>query len=420
MYVTIKGIKIKLSDFLLFLSLLFVSSTLPISGKPNSISIIVAVIVLLFYHFSTQFKMVQINIFISSALVFFFLYLVSSILSVNSRSGMFELEKKLSVLFIPLIFTLKNAFSIRSVKWILYAFVSSSLLYVCFYLLRLYFHNPLETIFFVEKDGFNIRRALDMYYGIHPTYISMYLLFASTILYYSASKIRDRYLTILFYLVSLFFYGLIFSLGSRIVIISTIVTMFIFFVLDINRQNITKKIVLLISLILIFLIVYKLTPSMQHRFDEVLSTPKTGPYTKLEMNSTNIRFAILHCSKVLNLEVNYFSGFGVGDAQDKLNQCFEESGWTSDILNYDFHNQYMQTYFELGLIGLVSLLALFIIPTVIGIREKNYLLLIFLVQFGIISSTESTLANQQGVVFFIFMTCLLLKFKDDDLKITLR
>ena len=153
MYVTIKGIKIKLSDFLLFLSLLFVSSTLPISGKPNSISIIVAVIVLLFYHFSTQFKMVQINIFISSALVFFFLYLVSSILSVNSRSGMFELEKKLSVLFIPLIFTLKNAFSIRSVKWILYAFVSSSLLYVCFYLLRLYLHNPLETIFFVETLG---------------------------------------------------------------------------------------------------------------------------------------------------------------------------------------------------------------------------------------------------------------------------
>lgn len=73
------------------------------------------------------------------------------------------------------------------------------------------------------------------------------------------------------------------------------------------------------------------------------------------------------------------------------------------------HNQFIDTTISAGIIGLLLLLAYFVIPLVLWIKERRFDMLFFSFLFlvGFNAMFESVFEVQKGIIFFCFFNCLL-------------
>jgi O-antigen ligase len=78
---------------------------------------------------------------------------------------------------------------------------------------------------------------------------------------------------------------------------------------------------------------------------------------------------------------------------------------------YNFHNQYLQTFGEIGIFGFLLLFFLLASPFILSIRNKDYLAMSFLIIVGASFLTESMLERQAGVAFISFFYTLLIILK---------
>lgn len=108
-------------------------------------------------------------------------------------------------------------------------------------------------------------------------------------------------------------------------------------------------------------------------------------------------------------------GVSPGDNQQYLNDKIkayhlytgDPSKGTTGYLNYEYHNQYMETLVGCGLIGLSILLSILIYTFTKAIQQHNILLVAYLFIFCICFLTEAVLEMEIGVVGFTFFNYLL-------------
>jgi len=107
-------------------------------------------------------------------------------------------------------------------------------------------------------------------------------------------------------------------------------------------------------------------------------------------------------------------GYGVGDAKSELNRALKDCDaefWNGERnvpiyeKNHNFHNQYLQTWAEVGVLGFLLLIFLMIRPFFLKDQHPLFLIFLGLTIIGFI--TESMLERQAGVVFIAFMYPLL-------------
>lgn len=141
------------------------------------------------------------------------------------------------------------------------------------------------------------------------------------------------------------------------------------------------------------------------RFDEDVSNEMQT--TEDGVPQKNSRFFIWE------MAFNAFSeqpviGVGTGDVQDALNHQYEEVGYTFALVReYNAHNQYLQTAVTGGAIGLIALLMCFLLPFVSAIKERDVVLLLWLVTVAGVILTESYFVRFHGVFVFASVTPLL-------------
>jgi O-antigen ligase len=75
---------------------------------------------------------------------------------------------------------------------------------------------------------------------------------------------------------------------------------------------------------------------------------------------------------------------------------------------YNFHNQYLQTFGKIGVFGLLILCYLLAYLFILSIKRQDYLTVFFLFIVGASFLTESMLERQAGVAFFSFFYSLLI------------
>lgn len=112
-------------------------------------------------------------------------------------------------------------------------------------------------------------------------------------------------------------------------------------------------------------------------------------------------------------EAIFWSGFGLDASYSKI----EEKGVQYHLFLGDenqegyqkmnFHNQYIQTFAELGVFGFLLLLIMLALSIRNAIDSKNYLHISFSVLMISLFFTESFLWRQRGITFFIVMYCIL-------------
>ncbi len=113
--------------------------------------------------------------------------------------------------------------------------------------------------------------------------------------------------------------------------------------------------------------------------------------------------------EMLQDESIFFTGFGLDAAQTKIQNKVKEHHLHHSYGVYNFHNEYVQIFSELGFFGFLILVCMLFISITNGIRNKDFVHIAFSVTMIVLFLTESFLSRQRGIIFFIVLYCLLNK-----------
>ena len=111
-------------------------------------------------------------------------------------------------------------------------------------------------------------------------------------------------------------------------------------------------------------------------------------------------------------------GYGIGDATKELNLALKDCDalfWNGEknvpihAKKLNYHNQFLQTWAEVGILGFLLLAFLMIRPFFLKNQHPLFLIFVALTLIGFL--TESMLERQAGVVLFAFMYPLLAHLK---------
>lgn len=404
------NIEVSTTRNIVFLTFLLVAISLPFSIKINSICIIIAFLAVVIQHLIFKKRLeIKYPVIFYSSIGLFAIHVLSLLYTEDIKQGTFEIEKKLSLLIFPFVILTQNKLSFSRTKTLLLGFSISTIIFLFIQLVRLYFHDPLERVFFVEENGFNLRRAFDMYYDIHPTYLSLYLLFSACVMGYYVLLTGKLWFRSFLTILALICVGFVIALASRIVIACMIMLIPFFIIYHVGWKRRRELCYAVVGLAIVFFVAYSLTPSIKDRFKEVISTESKPPLSKSEMNSTNIRIAVWGCTKHLLSENNLILGLGIGDVQNAMDDCFKQQNWAKELYEskYNLHNQYLQTLAGVGIFGMMLLIIIFLYCGYLAITARNQLLLALMLIICICCLTETVLGTQKGTVFYFFFSNLL-------------
>ncbi|MGK4566571.1 O-antigen ligase family protein [Flavobacterium sp. 3HN19-14] len=101
-----------------------------------------------------------------------------------------------------------------------------------------------------------------------------------------------------------------------------------------------------------------------------------------------------------------FTGYGLNASQDKIRQKTTEHNLYSGYGEFNFHNNYVQVFAELGIFGFLILIGMLAINIKNAWSQKDFLHIAFAVTMIILFLTESFFCRQRGVLFFITVYCM--------------
>jgi len=330
--------------------------------------------------------------------LFFFVTVISALLSSNIAEAGFSVEIKLTFFFFPYLFFCFK-WPIEILKRCVISFVSGCF-FACLYLIArasLYAFNGQPDYFFYSLFS-------DF---IHASYFAMYLILAIVfvVLFYNNwFKTQKSVIYSSYFFVSIFITS-IFLCSSKLGVISFFICMPLLAAYKYRaRLNAGKIAVIFVLLALIVFASSKIFPGPFDRFSSLNAT-SLQTIDKTSSESTAVRILIWKESGLL-IKQNLFFGTGVGDANDRLYEMYKQSGLTGAYEHkFNAHNQFLQTFIGLGLMGFL-LLALMTFGMVFkAFKKGNFMLGIFSLLIILNFMVESMLQTSAGVLFFVFFSC---------------
>ncbi|NHM03414.1 O-antigen ligase family protein [Flavobacterium celericrescens] len=111
-------------------------------------------------------------------------------------------------------------------------------------------------------------------------------------------------------------------------------------------------------------------------------------------------------TEFLEEEPILWKGFGLNASLNKLLEKEKKYNLYSGYGTFNFHNQYVQNFAELGLVGFLLLMVILFINTKIAFKSKDFIHIAFAILMISLFLTESFLWRQRGVLFFVLFYCL--------------
>lgn len=342
-----------------------------------------------------------------SFMAIYVFYLMGMLYSKNMNYGFFDLQVKLSIFLFPMIFaTIDRNFPIQKlISNVFKSFISGCLTGTLILLgIALYSylgtHNP-TYFFYTSFSRF-----------LHPSYLSMYLNLAVSILSYYLIRREQPFpkkIRPLLFVLAIYFSFVIILLSSKAGIFSLL---FLFLIITLYLLIINKQIwkgLLFFFLVLVTISAgYNLFPNIATRFkraESVLSEQKKSSPETMESNSERL---VVWRAGIEVIRENPIFGVGTGDVKDALLSEYQKE---NRLLVYNMrlnaHNQYLQTYIALGIFGVLLLLINLVVPGWFAIRRIHFIYFSFLAVFASNLLVESMLEVQAGVIYYAFFNALL-------------
>ena len=111
-------------------------------------------------------------------IAFFLIHLVSVIYSEQKAVAWFDIEVKLSLLVFPLLFSIRNEYIIKNSKYIFITFSTVTIIANIYLLSTSVYNTEIENIWHMNRNETWNFSSSNLSQYIHPSYLSMYNLFA--------------------------------------------------------------------------------------------------------------------------------------------------------------------------------------------------------------------------------------------------
>ncbi|NQV02915.1 MAG: O-antigen ligase family protein, partial [Bacteroidia bacterium] len=347
----------------------------------------------------------------------YFIYLIGLLYTSNMEYARFDIEVKLSLLVFPLLFATIDGrvFSFLRINYIFLTYIAGCLTasIVCLInaLIRYGDTGDADVFFYTQLSILH-----------HSGYLAMFVNFAVVLVVFLTDdhlRLFKWWHLVFITLLLVFFNLVVVLLSSKMGILSLIVIYllmtFIFFFSKPFRIKAIFPLVMLGTVIL-FLLLFPQTMERVERTTNVVENINSLQADAEE--STGERILVWQSAWHI-IQEHPFLGVGTGDVKDALLEEYSLNGIKyAYSRRLDAHNQYLQTYLSVGLIGFIVLVTMLAWPGVLAFRRKNYIYFFFLLLFSMNILTESMFENQAGVVFYAFFNALLFLYMNPCAKVS--
>ena len=335
-------------------------------------------------------------------MLFYVLMAVSLAWTSDMKNSLRGLERQLAMILIPLAFIAMPAVSIKTRNQILYWF-SLSLAFLAIFLViwaGVIYESGHSEVFFYH--------ALVAPLDLNAIYVSVFV--SLSILFLLFKQKRSMWSLLALAILSIF----LLLLSSKIIIVATAILGFFGILSTFKRTTILKVIpVLLIGLGLLVFISNPIKSRFQREIaaSNISEVLEANRFNKVyDWTGTTIRlFQARIFSEMLDEDPIFWTGYGINNSKEKIIEKQKHYNLWQGYYSYNFHNQYIQAFAELGIFGLLCLFLLLgiILKRYLDTKDNLFLFLFFIML--VVFITESYLWRQRGLYHFLVLFCLFFK-----------
>lgn len=408
-------IKTESKQNLSFVGFLLVLVTVPASYGLNNIALIILGIFVLI-------KFKKENIGFSKSLILpvllYVLMLFSFFWTISDKLTLKALPKEIPLLLIPLFFYFGLNFTANQKAKILKYYSHGIVFYTIYWIFKAVFRYILThdaSVFFyhelVTKD-------------VNAIHTSVYV--AISFFYFFTKKSKDLISNLFSFW--LFIFILLLSSKNIIIVIVLLIIAYLLFYSGLTKKAKTYYITLFLIAFISILSIGKIRDRFEIEIAKNFSySPENIIKEPAGINTINIAEAWkkeqFHPSdffpgtalrvykfrmfiELFKEEPVFWKGYGLNASKIKLMEKEKKYNLHSGYGGFNFHNQYVQNFAELGFFGFLLLLAIVILNLKNSIKSKDFLHIAFSILMISLFLTESFLWRQRGVMFFTLMYCI--------------
>ncbi len=333
-----------------------------------------------------------------------YLFLVFSLLY-SSRFDIKFLTQKTPLLIFPIIFYFRkkslNEFQIKRIlnTYVLGCVMSILILNIyAFYRAATFYPGGFHAI---VQPGHNLFQSMseggNLFFGkyfsaIHQTvYYAVFLLFSYVLLLFQ--PIKNKKINTFFIIIVLI--G-IFQISNRV---SLLITPLIYVYYLISQRGVKKRLVLLISIILLSAVIF-----VNPRFNKIIGDiyEKEIIINPTSKNSFHTRLLTWNAS-IQIIKENILLGVGVGDHDLRLMSTYKELNYINPLrAQLNSHNQFLTIAIQIGMIGFILLLVSLGVLFFNRSREYHYVIRSLSIILFVSFLFESMFQRYSGLMFFSF------------------
>ncbi|HEY4628861.1 MAG TPA: O-antigen ligase family protein [Flavobacterium sp.] len=412
--------------------ILLVLLTIPLSYVFNSIALGLLVVTTIITFKKEHLK---IDFYLFLPILLYFLMLISIFWSIDVNGTLKALSKELPLLLIPLCFLLFRPLSPEQkqkiIKYYSYGILLFSIFYFIKAIIRFLITNDPSVFFYhelVTKD-------------VNAIHVSVYV--AMAFFYFFTKTIKSVFDIIAIGLLLI----MVFLLSSKNIIVVFIGLMVCYhlFYSKTSKKMRLKNLVLFIVFLFSLTFVGKIKERFQQEYETMMTDSSVNDVigkgsgkvynVSIKQAWTNTTFQpndyfpgtafrvyqFRIFLEMLQEDAIFFTGYGLNASYPKIEakgiqyNLFLGDDQQEGYQTKNFHNQYIQNFAELGIFGLLLLLAILFVNLKNAIKTKDFIHISFAVLMISLFLTESFLWRQRGVMFFTAMYCL---FNSEFIQIT--
>lgn len=404
--------KIKYSDIFHF-ALAFLLAIFCLAPKLIALGIILLALVIVFGYTKKElsFKLYKIHFFLAALYI---LYIIGIAFTNHPDIAKGYAENKLSFLIFPILFSVKPKFELK---------LGPVILGLCVGLLFTYVYGIINALDCYRNGTGQLLcfTSVNISPIHHPSYFAIFILVAVFGTWHEYFKNASYYKLkwiIPFSIVSMIFFMLCISLSAILFLVVSVIFVILRWIYMHWGKWIFYPILIVFPIIFYFLFInlpvikedIKYTQKSAKIF---IKDPKEFIKLKQGYKTGNEMRLIMWTITVQEI-AEHPLGVGTGNIDDYLSERLKSYGQdemaTKDgnqAIQYNPHNQLLQTTLEIGIFGGLLLTIFVFSALILAWKNKNWFFVLIVASLIFNGTFESMLQRQSGIVFYAFWICIL-------------
>ena len=349
-------------------------------------------------------------------ILLFVLMALSLLWSIDYKESLQALSKEIAFIVLPLCFLfnplLTKAEKDKILCYFSYAYFGYAVFYLLKAVLRYIITKDISVFFYHELVTFDVN-------AIH---MSVYI---SVSFFYFFIKKEKNFLDKIALVLLLIFLVLLSS--KNIIIVFLLLLFFASFLYLKIKWNASKILVLTLAIVIFGIVFYgklkdrflleidsNVVENTNEQMAGVVRNVSVSDAWNKEQFQANDFFAGTALrvyqarifSELLHEETIFYKGFGLNAVQSKIVAKRKQHHLYQGYDEFNFHNQYIQFFAELGIFGILLFLLILTKNVINTFKSKNFIGISFAILMISLFLTESFLSRQRGIVFFVMMYCI--------------